>query len=31
MTKPASVFNSMVVSTNGMDMEYVSIFEYDPA
>ena len=29
MTKPASVFNSMGVNTNGFGMEYVSIFEYD--
>ena len=29
MTKPASAFNSMGVSTNGLGMEYVSIFEYD--
>ena len=29
MTKPASVFNSMGVSTNGLGIEYVSIFEYD--
>ena len=31
MTKPASVFNSIGVSTNGFGMEYVSIFEYDPS
>ena len=31
MTKPASVFDSMGVSTNGLGMEYVSIFEYDPS
>ena len=31
MTKPASIFNSMGVSTNGLGMEYVSIFEYDPS
>ena len=31
MTKPASVFNSMGVDTNGLGMKYVSIFEYDPS
>ena len=29
MIKPASDFNSMGVSTNGLGMEYFSIFEYD--
>ena len=29
VTKLASVFNSMGVDTNGLGMEYVSIFEYD--
>ena len=29
MTKSASIFNSMGVSTNGLGMEYVNIFEYD--
>ena len=28
MAKPASIFNSMGVDTNGLGMEYVSVFEY---